>query len=415
MTSTHPIVSAGSAALLAICIASCARAPSSQSPAPATTVEQAAQPQANAEPGKDTAPTTAGAAKGDKAPAISKSSFGTVDGKSVELYTLTNSRGVVAKITNFGATVTELHVPDKSGKLADVVLGFESIEGYEKKSPYFGSIVGRVANRIKNAAFELEGKKYKLEANNAPHHLHGGKKGFDKVVWTAQPSESATGPALKLSYVAKDGEEGYPGTLTATVTYTYTLTNENELRVDMQAQSDKTTLANLAHHSYWNLGGFASGTILDHELTLYSDAYTPGDPVPDGKTKPVKGTPFDFSAPKVIGKDLKEAGGKPVGFDHNYVVRGEANKLRPVARLKDPKSGRVMTIEADQPGVQFYTGNYLDGSVKGKGATYAQYAGLCLESQKFPNSINVPAWKNEVILKPGQTYHHTMVHRFTAE
>jgi aldose 1-epimerase len=183
----------------------------------------------------------------------------------------------------------------------------------------------------------------------------------------------------------------------------------------MQAVTDKPTVVSMAHHSYWNLGGFGSGTILDHELTLFADKYTPGDPVPDGKVKAVKGTPFDFTTAKAIGKDLKAAGGKPVGFDANWVVNGEPSKMRPVAKVRDPKSGRVMTIEADQPGVQFYTGNYLDGTVKGKGATYAQYAGLCLETQKFPNSVNVPAWKNEVLLKPGQTYKHAMVHRFSVE
>ena len=349
----------------------------------------------------------------EKAPAITQSEFGVVDGKPVQLYTLKNKNGLVLKITNYGAIITEFEVPDKTGKLADVVLGFSDVDGYVKASPYFGATVGRVANRIKNAKFDLEGKQYKLDANNAPNHLHGGKKGWDKVIWEATPSETEHGPEPRLTYVSKDGEEGYPGTVTATTIYT--LTNDDELRVEMQATTDKTTTVNMAHHTYWNLAGQASGTILEHELQLFADNYTPGDPVPDGKVKPVKGTAFDFTTIKVIGKDLKEAGGKPIGFDHNFVVNGEPNKLRPVARLKDPKSGRVMTIEADQPGVQFYTGNFLDGTVKGKGATYAQYSGLCLETQKFPNSINVPAWKNEVILKPGQTYKHVMIHKFTAE
>jgi aldose 1-epimerase len=344
---------------------------------------------------------------------IVKSPYGSVDGKEVSLYTLTNSNGLVLKVATYGTTVTELHVPDKSGKMADVVAGFENLEGYIKGSPYFGATVGRVANRIKNGQFTLEGKTYKLATNNPPNHLHGGKKGFDKVVWDGEPHETADGPSVKFTYVSKDGEEGYPGTVTAHVTYT--LTNKNEFRVEMDATTDRTTIVNLAHHSYWNLAGSDSGSILEHELTLYADKYTPGDPVPDGKIKPVKGTPFDFTTAKPIGKDLQAVGGKPVGYDHNYIVDGDAHTLRPFARLKDPKSGRVMTLEADQPGLQFYSGNFLDGSLKGKGATYPQHAALCLESQKFPNSINVPAWKHEVILKPGQTYKHVMVHRFSTE
>jgi aldose 1-epimerase len=348
---------------------------------------------------------------GAKAKATQKASYGKVDGKPVDLYTLTNAKGAVAKITNYGAIVTSLTMPDKSGKLGDVVLGMDNVDDYVKKSPFFGAIVGRVANRIKNATFQLEGKTYKLNANNAPHHLHGGTKGWDKVIWTAETSEGKDGPSIKLTHVSPDGEENYPGTVTATAIYT--LTNDNELKVEMSATTDKTTLVNMAHHSYWNLAG--GGTILDHELTLPADKYTPGDPVPDGAIKPVKGTPFDFNTTKVIGKDLKAAGGKPVGFDHNWVSNGDPHAMRMVAKLKDPKSGRVMTISADQPGIQFYSGNFMDGTTKGKGVTHVQYAGLCLETQKFPNSINVPAWKDEVILKPGATYKHTMIHKFTVE
>jgi aldose 1-epimerase len=349
-----------------------------------------------------------------KPAAIQKAPYGKVEDKEVELYTLTNANGLVLKVTNYGAIVTEFHVPDKAGKMADIVLGFENLEGYQKGSPYFGATVGRVANRIRGAKFKLDGKEYKVSANNGPHHLHGGNKGWDKVVWTAEPVESPEGPGIRFTYVSKDGEEGYPGTVTAKSTYT--LTNKNEFKVEMEATTDKPTIVNMAHHSYWNLGGFASGPITDHELMLFADKYTPGDPiVPTGVIKPVKGTPFDFTTAKAIGKDLKAAGGDPIGFDHNFVVNGDAHAMRPVARLKDPKSGRVMTIEADQPGLQFYSGNFLDGKTRGKGATYAQYTGLCLETQKFPNSINVPAWKDEVILKPGATYKHTMVHRFTAE
>lgn len=352
-----------------------------------------------------------GAASAAKSKSIQKAPYGKVDGKAIDLYTLTNAKGAIVKIATYGATVTELHVPDRQGKLGDVVLGFDNVDDYAKKSPFFGAIVGRVANRIANATFTLDGKPYKLAANNEPHHLHGGKKGWDKVVWTAQPKDTKDGPSLKLTYVSPDGEEGYPGKVNATAIYT--LTNDNELKVEMQATANKTTPVNMAHHSYWNLAG--GGTVLAHELTMPADQYTPGNPVPDGTVKPVKGTPFDFTSPKPIGRDLKAAGGKPVGFDHNWVVNGDPKAMRLVAKLKDPKSGRVMTITADQPGLQFYTGNFMDGSTKGKGVDHVQYAGLCLETQKHPNSINVPAWKDEVILKPGQTYRHTMVHTFTTE
>ena len=347
-------------------------------------------------------------------PAITAVPLGSRDDTPVQLYTLTNRHGLVARITNYGAIVTELHVPDRAGRLADVVLGLSDLDGYLSGHPYFGAIVGRVANRIRNAEFTLGDARYTLAANDKPHHLHGGIKGWDKVVWSATPLDTAEGPALELTYVSRDGEEGYPGTVTARTVYT--LTNDNELKVEMQATTDKMTLVNMAHHSYWNLGGHDSGTILDHELTLYADQYTPGTPmVPDGRVMRVDGTPFDFRNAKAIGKELKEAGGKPTGYDHNFVVNGDPNQLRPVARLKDPKSGRVMTLSADQPGVQFYTGNFLDGSTRGKGATYVQYAGLCLETQKFPNAINVPAWQDQVIVSPGQTYRHVMVHTFGAE
>jgi aldose 1-epimerase len=347
-------------------------------------------------------------------PTTTSAPFGKVDDTPMQLYTLTNKQGLVAKITNYGAIVTELHVPDAAGTRADVVLGFENLDGYLKGHPYFGAIVGRVANRIGNAAFTLEGARYTLGANDKPHHLHGGVKGWDKVVWAARPVDTAQGPALELTYVSKDGEEGYPGTVTAKTVYT--LTHDNELKVEMQATTDKTTLVNMAHHSYWNLGGHNSGTVLDHELTLFADRYTPGTPmVPNGQIKSVTGTPFDFTRAKPIGKELKQAGGKPIGYDHNFAVNGEPSQLRPVARVKDPKSGRVMTVSADQPGVQFYTGNFLDGSTKGKGTTYVQYAGLCLESQKFPNAINVPDWQDQVILRPGQTYRHVLVHKFSTE
>jgi aldose 1-epimerase len=400
-------------ALLGVLAPGCSAKPLAEPAAPeASAVPPSASPAAAS---SATAPVSAAPASTQAKPAaISEAPFGSVNGVAVKLYTLRNQHGLVAKITNYGGIISELHVPDKSGKMADVVLGYDKLDDYLKTTPYFGAVVGRVANRVKNAQFSLGGKNYKLAANNAPHSLHGGQQGWDKVVWTAEAVETADGPALKLTYVSKDGEEGYPGTVTAH--NVYTLTNANELKVEMDATTDKTTVVSMAHHSYWNLAGHDAGPITGHELTLFADQYTPGDPVPDGKVKAVKGTPFDFSVAKPIGKDLEAAGGKPVGFDANWVVRGDAHALRPVARLKDPKSGRVLELSADQPGVQFYSGNFLDGTNHGKGGVaYAQYTGLCLESQKFPNSINVPAWRNEVTLEPGVTYKHTMVHRFSAE
>jgi aldose 1-epimerase len=347
-------------------------------------------------------------------PAIERAAYGKADGKDVWLFTLANAHGLKATITNYGATLTTLEVPDRNGKLADIVLGFDDLAGYERGDAFFGAIVGRVANRIRNATFSLGGKTYHLAANDPPHALHGGPKNFSRVVWDAKPVDTAAGPSLELTYVSKDGEEGYPGTLTAKATYT--LTDANELSIEMEATTDRTTLVNLAHHSYWNLAGHDAGRITDHELTLFADAYTPGDPmVPTGVVKSVRNTPFDFTVAKPIGRDLQQAGGTPVGFDHNFVVNGDPNALRPVARVRDPKSGRVLTLQANQPGVQFYTGNFLNGTLHGKGATYAQYTGFCLETQKFPNAVNVPAWRNQVILEPGQTYRHVMVHRFSVE
>jgi aldose 1-epimerase len=417
MASRNVLVSAAPllGALLGVVLPGCSGSQPAEpvAPAPAPGPVAAAAPAPAAAP---PAPAEAKQAKKDQA--IDEAPYGTVGGKDVKLYTLTNKNGLVLKVTNYGCIVTELHAPDRSGKMADIVLGYDKLDDYLKATPYFGAVIGRVANRIKNAQFSLDGKTVKLNANNEKNALHGGKVGWDKVIWTAEPTETEAGPAIKFTYVSKDGEENYPGTVTAH--NTYTLTNDNELKVDMDATTDKTTVVSMAHHTYWNLGGHDSGPITNEELTLFADQYTPGpsatDPVPDGKVKAVKGTPFDFTSGKPIGKDLKEAGGKPIGFDANWVVKGDPHTLRPVAKLKDPKTGRVLELSADQPGVQFYSGNFLDGSNKGKGGVvYQQYTGLCLESQKFPNSINVPAWKDEVILKPGVTYKHAMVHRLSVE
>jgi aldose 1-epimerase len=296
--------------------------------------------------------------------------------------------------------------------MGDVVLGWDTLADYQKNDPHLGSTVGRVGNRIANAKFELDGKTYKLAANNGVHHLHGGVKGWDKLNWTAAPSETPDGPSLKLTLVSKDGDEGYPGTVTATTTYT--LTNDNELRIEMTATTDKPTIVNMVHHTYWNLSGDTTGEIKQDVLTLYASQYTPGLP-PDGKVLPVAGTPFDFTKGKPLGQDLMKTGDKPPGFDSNWVVDGDAHALRPVAKVVDPKSGRVMTLAANQPGVQLYTSNYMDGKTKGKGRVHAQHSAFCLETQKFPNSINVPAWKNEEVLRPGQTYKHVMLLKFSTE
>ena len=343
---------------------------------------------------------------------IERAPFGSTAGRELSLYTLTNAKGCVLKITDYGATVTELHVPDRLGNLADVVLGFESLEQYETSNAYFGGIVGRVANRIKNGLFELEGKSYELAQNDGANHLHGGRKGFDKAIWSAKTALTWNGPALELKYVSPDGEEGYPSTLAVAVTFQ--LTNESEFRIDMRAEAAGTTIVNLAHHSYWNLAGHDSGSVLAQELALNANEYTVAD-IDPGVVKPVEGSAFDFSEFKAIGRDLEQVGNRPLGYDHNYVVLGAPGELREVARARDPKSGRMMTLESDQPGLQFYCGSFLDGSEHGKGARYERYAGFCLESQKFPYAINVPTWKNQVILRAGQIYRHRMVHRFSVE
>ncbi len=340
---------------------------------------------------------------------------GQKDGKAVRVYTLTGAGGIVAKATNYGTILTELHVPDRAGKMADVVLGFDSPAGYYGGHPFFGATAGRVANRIANATFDLDGKTYPLAKNNGAHLLHGGAKGFDKYVWDAEAGESADGPWVRFMRTSPDGEEGFPGTVRATVTYT--ITPKNEFKVEMSAVTDKPTLVNLAHHSYWNLAGHGSGDILGHELLLYCGRHTPGNEtlVPKGTIEPVAGTPFDFTKAKPIGRDIAKAGGNPVGYDGNFVVNGATGGLVPVATVVEPKSGRMMELFATEPGVQFYTGNFLDGSVKGKGgAVYAKHAGFCLETQKYPDAVHHPAWPSP-ILRPGTTYRHLMVHRFSAK
>ena len=341
--------------------------------------------------------------------------WGVVDGQAVSLFTLTNANGLVVRITNLGATVVELHVPDRHGRLGDIVLGFGSLDDYVRTPGYFGATVGRVGNRIAGATFELDGRQYDLFANHGANHLHGGRIGWDKHVWDAEPVETPDGTSVTLDLRSPDGDEGYPGTVTATTRYT--LTDANELAIEMTATTDQTTIVNMVHHTYINLGA-VGGDILGHELQLFADAYTPGMP-PDGRVLPVSGTPFDFTAAKPIGRDHDAAGspggGAPAGYDSNWVVSGEPTALRPVARLFDPMSGRLVTLRANQPGVQFYSGVFLDGATGGKGRRHTLSSGLCLEPQAFPNAINVPAWRDQVVLGPEQRYRQEAIFEFSTD
>lgn len=350
-------------------------------------------------------------------PSFAETPYGkTADGTAVTEYTLTNRNGMAVKCITYGAIVTEIHTPDKSGQFVDVALGFDKLEGYLKGSPYFGANAGRCANRIAKGKFTLDGKEYTLATNNGPNHLHGGEEGFDKKLWRGDPFLGTTGPGVKFTYTSKDKEEGYPGNLS--VSMSYTLTDNNELVIDYRATTDKPTVCNLAHHSYFNLAGHNSGDILGHVVQIFAKNYTPADDtlIPTGKIEPVAGTPFDFTTPKPIGKDLKAAGGNPVGYDLNYVLdKGTTARPQPAARVTEPKSGRVMEVLTTEPGLQFYTGNFLDGTNVGKGgAVYKQYDGFCMEAQKFPDSVNRPEWKEKsnAVLRPGQIYKQTTVYRF---
>ena len=331
----------------------------------------------------------------------------------ITAYTLVNKSGAWVKILTLGGIVAEVHVPDKDGKFADVVCGFDDIQGYLKDSPFFGCITGRVCNRIGNAKFKLDGKDVTVPANNGKHSLHGGTYGFDKMVWRPEASVGAAGPTLKLSYTSPDGSQGYPGELSCVVQYTWT--DANELRIDYSATTNKTTVVNLTNHSYFNLGGHNSGSILDHEVKLAADKYTPGDDtlLPTGKIDPVKGTPFDFTTATKIGARIKEIKADPVGYDLNYVHGDKRTAdLKWCATVTEPKSGRTLEVTTREPGVQFYTGNFLDGKVKGKGGTvYNQYQAFCLETQFFPDSPNKPDFPS-ITLKPGDEYKTTTVYKF---
>ena len=345
---------------------------------------------------------------------VTKSTFGTLeDGTEVDIYTLTNSNGLVARITTYGAMVTELHVPDRNGNLADVVLGFDNLDAYLAGHPYFGCTTGRVANRVAKGKFSLDGSEYTLATNNGPNHLHGGDVGLDKRVWNAEPVASADRPSVKFTYTSPDGEEGYPGTLSIAVTYT--LTNDDELRVDYEATTDKATPVNLTNHSYFNLAGEGSGPILDHELTIVAAHYTPVDDtgIPTGEIAPVAGTVMDFTSPVAIGARIDQLAGDPGGYDHNYVLDNQDGDLALAATLHEPTSGRVLEVRTTEPGIQLYTGNYLDGTLTGKsGKVYGKRHAVCLETQHYPDSVNQPNFPS-TILRPGETYRTTTVHRFS--
>jgi aldose 1-epimerase len=349
---------------------------------------------------------------------VNKRAFGKMaDGQTIDLYTLTNKNGMEASIINYGGRVVTLKTPDRDGRLDDVVLGFDNLEGYQGENPYFGALIGRYGNRIGKASFTLDGVLYKLPANNGPNTLHGGPKGFDKAVWQARDVSDGQSQRVQLTYLSKDGEEGFPGNLTATVVYT--LTANNELRIDYRATTDKDTVVNLTNHSYFNLQGQGVGDILGHEVTLNADAFTPVDKelIPTGEIRGVEGTPFDFRKPVAIGARINQNDEQLKfgrGYDHNFVLRGGGGTLTPAARVYEPKTGRVMEVLTTEPGIQFYSGNFLDGTLHGKGGkVYPLRSGLCLETQHFPDSPNKPGFPSTV-LRPGAEYQTTTVYRFSA-
>ena len=340
---------------------------------------------------------------------IVKRHFGNRDGQDVSLYTLTTSGRLEVSITNFGGAVVSLKAPDRRGEFADVVLGYETLDEYVRNPRYFGGLIGRHANRIGLGRFSLNGVDYQLTQNNGANHLHGGAKGFDKRVWKALDQKDPGAASLRLEYLSVDGEEGYPGNVRVEVTYT--LSPDDELEINYEATTDRDTIVNLTNHSYFNLAG--SGDILGHQLTLHADAFTPvsKELIPTGEIKSVDNTPMDFRRAKAIGTDLSLAG----GYDHNFVLKDYDGSLRPAARLYEPNSGRVLEILTTEPGIQFYSGNFLDGSLTGKGgASYHKYAGLCLEPQHFPDAPNHANFPGTV-LRPGEVYKHVSKYRFSCD
>ncbi len=354
---------------------------------------------------------------------IEKSGFGKLkDGTAIDIYTLKNTNGMTVKITNYGGAIVSWTAPDKNGKYEDIVLGCDSVSGYENGVPYFGALVGRYGNRIAKGKFTLDGKNYTMAVNNGENHLHGGLKGFDKVIWNVEPINGSE-PALKLTYLSKDMEEGYPGNLSVEVVYT--LQKDNSLKMDYKATTDKTTVVNLTNHAYFNLTGNPNNTILNHELVLNCDKFLPVDKglIPSGLLKPVSGTVFDFLKPHVIGERINDSVGDIQikfggGYDHAWIINGyqpSAISSQPVAILSEPNSGRVMEVFTTEPAIQFYTGNFLDGTIKGKnGVIYKRRTGICLETEHYPDSPNQPKFPSTV-LKPNEVYKTTTVYKFSTK
>jgi aldose 1-epimerase len=348
---------------------------------------------------------------------LSSQSFGqTKDGTPVDLFTLRNAQGVEARICNYGGIVVSLKVPDRHGRLGDVVLGYDKLDDYIKNNPFFGAMVGRYGNRIAKGKFTLDGKEYTLAVNNGPNALHGGLKGFDKVVWEPKVLMTPEGPALQLRYLSKDGEEGYPGNLS--VTAVYTLTSDNALKLEYTATTDKDTIVNLTQHSYFNLAG--KGDILNHVVMMPADRFTPVDStlIPTGELRPVDGTPFDFRKPTAIGARINQDDEQLKfgnGYDHNFVFTKTPGQLTLMARVSEPTTGRVLEVLSTEPGLQFYTGNFLDGKITGKGGWVYQFRNaFCMEAQHFPDSPNKPNFPS-VVLKPGQVYKNTIIFRFSVQ
>jgi aldose 1-epimerase len=354
---------------------------------------------------------------GNSGGSIMREPFGTApDGQPVEIFTLRNKNGIEARIMTYGGILVSLKTPDRSGALGDIVLGYDNLDSYVKNSPYFGALIGRYGNRIAKGHFSLDGSEYTLATNNYPNALHGGDKGFDKHVWTATVPTDTHNPMLILKYLSKDGEEGYPGNME--VTATYTLQPDNTLRLEYRATTDKDTVANLTEHSYFNLAGH--GTILNHLVQIFANDYTPVDStlIPTGQLAPVEGTPFDFRKPAAIGARIGEDneqlkfGG---GYDHNWVINKPFGEMGLMARVVDPESGRVLEISSTEPGLQFYSGNFLDGTITGKGGrVYEHRAAFCMEPQHYPDSPNHPDFPTTE-LKPGQVYHNTILYHFSVE
>jgi aldose 1-epimerase len=355
--------------------------------------------------------------KSGKADSITEAPYGAdSSGAAVTLYTLRNANGAQATICNYGGLVTSLMMPDKAGNFGDVVLGYDNVAAYVKDTPYFGALIGRYGNRIAKGKFTLDGKEYTLATNNVPNSLHGGVKGFDKVMWTGKAVQTADGPSLELTYVSKDGEEGYPGNLS--VKAVYTLTEDNSLKLQYTATTDKATVVNLTHHSYFNLAG--KGDNLSHSVMIAADKFTPVDStlIPTGELKPVDGTPFDFRTPTTIGARIGQDDeqlkfGK--GYDHNWVINKPMGQMGLMARVTEPTSGRVLEVSSDEPGLQFYSGNFLDGTQTGKGGWVYQFRNaFCMEPQHYPDSPNHPSFPS-VVLKPGETFHNTIIYKFSVQ